>query len=180
MAMRNKITVLLEVFFVGVLAFSLIGGCRKGTPKPDEGIPEDIGEYGMTEDIIIDEGAWMTPAELGAETESIYRTVYFDLDKSAIRPEFRPVLEAIADDLKAHPKRFVRATGHCCDLGTNEYNFGLGERRAESVRAYLAALGIDAGRIRTLSKGEEEPAVPNTDEQRPLNRRVEFGIYDRE
>ncbi|MBN1916413.1 MAG: OmpA family protein [Verrucomicrobia bacterium] len=177
--MRNRITVLLQVLLVGCLAFSLIG-CRKKTTETD-GMPyENVGEIEISEDFIISNDAWIEPAEMGGETASIYKTVYFELDKSTIRAEFQPVLEAIADDLKANPKRFVRATGHCCDLGTNEYNFSLGERRAESVRVYLVALGIDAGRVRTLSKGEEEPAAPNTDAQRELNRRVEFGLYDRE
>jgi peptidoglycan-associated lipoprotein len=178
--MRNRMTVLLQVLFISVLAFSVIGGCRKQTTKTDMETPDNLGEFEHSEDVIISDDAWMTPAEMGGEAASIYKTIYFDLDKSTIRPEFQPVLEAIADDLKAHPKRFVRAVGHCCDLGTNEYNFGLGERRAESVRAYLAALGVDAGCIRTLSMGEEQPAAPNTEEERYLNRRVEFGLYDNE
>jgi len=168
--MRNEVKVLLKGLFICCLAFSLIGGCRHkgGAETPTTDI---VGGEIPYETVPIDETAWQKA------NPDIYQTVYFDLDKSAIRPEAQPVLEAVAEDLKANPKLFLRCVGHCCDLGTNEYNMGLGERRAASVRAYLVELGIEAGRIRTLSKGEEEPAVPNTDDQRHLNRRVEFWTY---
>jgi peptidoglycan-associated lipoprotein len=165
--MRNEVKVLLKGLFICCLAFSLIGGCRHkgGAETPTTDI---VGREIPYETVPIDEEAWQKA------DPAIYQTIYFDLDKSAIRPEFQPVLEAVAENLKANPQLFLRCVGHCCDRGTNEYNFGLGERRAASVRAYLVALGIEAGRIRTLSKGEEEPAVPNTEEQQHLNRRVEF------
>ena len=165
--MRNEVKVLLKGLFICCLAFSLIGGCRKGG-KGDEAAPDVIGGEYPLEEVEIAEEAWQKA------DPAIYQTIYFDLDKSAIRPEFQSVLEAVAENLRANPQLFLRCVGHCCDRGTNEYNFGLGERRAASVRAYLVALGIEAGRIRTLSKGEEEPAVPNTEEQQHLNRRVEF------
>jgi len=165
--MRYQVKVLLKGLFICCLAFSVIGGCRdKG--KKDEVTPDVIGENLLDYSVPISEDEWQRA------DPAVYQTVYFDLDKSTIRAESVPVLEAVADSMKANRTLFLRCVGHCCDLGTNEYNFGLGERRAAAVRGYLASLGVDADRIRTLSKGEEEPAVPNTDEERYLNRRVEF------
>lgn len=157
-------------------------GCRKKGGSGDEAEPLGNGEYEKW-DIEIDEAEWEAPEAVDADLGAVYRTVYFDLNKSVIRPEHRATLEAIADDLKANRGRHVRAVGHCCERGTNEYNFALGERRAESIRAYLVALGVQAGRIHTLSKGEEEPAEladPGNEEAAyRKNRRVEFFIVDR-
>jgi peptidoglycan-associated lipoprotein len=176
--MRKLVRVLFQGVVICGLMLSVIGGCRDKTDEVD-GTPEDLGEQEKTYDIDIYEEDWIDADALDTETASIYETIYFDLDRSTIRKEYQPVLDRIADDLKANGNRYVRAVGHCCSLGTNEYNFGLGERRAESVRSYLTKLGVDADRVRTLSKGEEEPAVPNTDQGHPLNRRVEFQLYER-
>ncbi len=154
-------------------------GCRKRGGTGDE--PEVLGdgEFEKT-GIEIDEGDWQAPEAVDPELGAVYTTVYFDRDKSFIRPEHRATLEAIADDLKANRGRHVRAVGHCCRLGTNEYNFALGDRRAESIRAYLVALGVQAERIHTLSEGEEKPVDPRLEEAAYVkNRRVEFFIVDR-
>ena len=175
--MLNLCKVSLLGLIICCLAFGTLG-CRKKGGDGD-GAPEDIGEIESIYDIEIGENEWEAPEAVSPEIASIYKTVYFELDKSDIRAESRSVLEAIADDLRATRGRYLRAVGHCCERGTNEYNFGLGARRAESVKAYLVALGIDAGRIRTLSKGEEEPAVLGHDEASLTeNRRVEFWIVD--
>jgi peptidoglycan-associated lipoprotein len=173
--MLNLFKASLLGLMVCALAFGTLG-CKK-PPKAGEGAPEGI-EIEQMYDVNISEGEWIKAA--GSEVAGIYQNIYFDFDKSNIKPEFRATLEAIADDLKANSHRFVRAVGHCDERGTNEYNFGLGERRAESVKAYLVALGVEAGRIRTLSKGEEEPADPGHDEAAwAKNRRVEFFTVDK-
>jgi OOP family OmpA-OmpF porin len=172
--MLNLLKASLLVLLVCGLALGTLGGCPKKGGEDVTPIPGEDGlEYGKE----IDENIWKAPAAVSAEDAAIYETVYFDLDKSELRPETQAVLDGIADDMKAKQGRYLRAVGHCCDRGTNEYNFGLGERRAASVRAYLIELGVDGERVRTLSKGEEEPAVENTDEAaRSQNRRVEFWL----
>jgi outer membrane protein OmpA-like peptidoglycan-associated protein len=63
--------------------------------------------------------------------------------------------------------------GHTCNIGTTEYNMALGERRANAVREYLTSRGIDAGRLQTVSYGEERPKHDNDrEETRRLNRRA--------
>jgi peptidoglycan-associated lipoprotein len=169
--MLNLFKASLLGLMVCALAFGTLG-CKK-KPKAGEGVPGEGIEIEQAYDVEIAETDW-------SQAPAVYGKVYFDFDKSNIKPEFQATLEAIADDLKANGHRFVRAVGHCDERGTNEYNFALGERRAESVKSYLVALGVEAGRIRTLSKGEEEPADPGHDEAAwAKNRRVEFFIADK-
>ena len=103
------------------------------------------------------------------------RVIYFDFDKSDIKSEYRPILQAHAEYLSAHPRVHVRLEGHADERGTREYNIGLGERRANSVRAYLTLQGVSASQIETISYGEERPVAMGHDESSwRLNRRVEI------
>lgn len=101
--------------------------------------------------------------------------VYFDFDRSDLRPEARETLNRKAQILRDYPDIRVRIEGHCDERGTVEYNLALGERRAESARQYLIDLGIDPDRLTTVSYGEERPAVEGRNEAAwALNRRAEF------
>jgi peptidoglycan-associated lipoprotein len=103
------------------------------------------------------------------------RVIYFDFDKSDIKSEYRPTLQAHAEYLADHPNVHVRLEGHADERGTREYNIGLGERRANSVRAYLTLQGVSASQIETISYGEERPVAMGHDESSwRLNRRVEI------
>jgi peptidoglycan-associated lipoprotein len=90
--------------------------------------------------------------------------VFFDFDKSDIKPEGRQVLQRQADWLKKYPNVTVTIEGHCDERGTREYNLALGERRAAAVKKMLVALGIPASRISTISYGKERPAVVGSNE----------------
>jgi peptidoglycan-associated lipoprotein len=85
--------------------------------------------------------------------------VFFDFDKSVIKPEGRTTLQRQAEWLKKYPNVSVTVEGHCDDRGTREYNLALGERRATAVRNALVALGIAPNRVKTISYGKERPAV---------------------
>lgn len=103
--------------------------------------------------------------------------VYFDFDRSEIKPEYRRVLERKAAWLKARPEFRVRIEGHCDERGAAEYNVALGEKRAVSIRDYLVTLGVPAKRISTISYGEERPAARGDDEASwAKNRRAEFRL----
>src|ERR1700691_1471384 len=85
--------------------------------------------------------------------------VFFDFDKSVIKPEGQTTLQRQADWLKKYANFTVTIEGHCDERGTREYNLALGERRANAVRNALVALGIPANRMKTISYGKERPAV---------------------
>jgi peptidoglycan-associated lipoprotein len=104
-------------------------------------------------------------------------SVYFDFDKSFIRPEYRPTLEAKADFLKAYQNVKIKIEGNCDERGTNEYNLALGDSRAKSAEAFLVSLGISSDRIETISYGEERPlALGHNEESWSQNRRDDFII----
>ena len=102
-----------------------------------------------------------------------FEDVYFDFDRSSLRPEALRLLDDAVARLQANPTRNIVIEGHTCSIGTAEYNLALGERRAASVRDYLASRGIAASRMETRSYGEEMPKFDNgREETRRLNRRA--------
>lgn len=90
--------------------------------------------------------------------------VYFDYDESTLTDDTRDKLSRNADLLKSNAQFSVTIEGHADERGTNEYNLALGERRANAVRDYLGSLGVAAGRLRTLSYGEERPVCTQNEE----------------
>jgi peptidoglycan-associated lipoprotein len=102
--------------------------------------------------------------ETAAVAETGLKPVYFDFDRSFIRDDARPVLQADAEWLKANLKVNVRIEGNCDERGTIEYNLALGQRRAASVKKYLTDLGVSSGRISLISYGKEKPVCPDHDE----------------
>jgi OOP family OmpA-OmpF porin len=107
----------------------------------------------------------------------VLRGINFDFDKATIKPEFEGVLEAGADVLKENPGVRVQVAGYTDSVGTDEYNQGLSERRANAVRDYLASHGVDASRLTAVGFGESNPVADNaTADGRSQNRRVELNI----
>jgi peptidoglycan-associated lipoprotein len=101
--------------------------------------------------------------------------IYFDYDQSELRPEYAEVLAAHGGYLAANPGAQLRLEGHADERGSREYNIGLGERRAQTVRRALLLQGAGAEQLTTISYGEERPAVFGSDEEAySLNRRVEL------
>jgi peptidoglycan-associated lipoprotein len=89
---------------------------------------------------------------------------YFDYDKADLRPDARTALSQTADFLKSYPQIKVRIEGHCDERGSTEYNLGLGDRRANSVRQFLGSLGITADRMEVVSFGKEKPFCTESNE----------------
>jgi peptidoglycan-associated lipoprotein len=102
--------------------------------------------------------------------------VYFDFDKSTVPETEYPKVNAVVKYLKDNAGTLVLVEGHCDDRGSDEYNRGLGERRANGIREYMIAAGITADRIQTISWGEEKPVVAGaqTDADHAKNRRGQF------
>jgi peptidoglycan-associated lipoprotein len=103
--------------------------------------------------------------------------IYFDFDKSEIKPEAKAILEKKAAWLRANPSYKVKIEGNCDERGTNEYNLALGDRRAKAAQKYLNALGISMDRMSTISYGEEKPACTEKNEKCwSKNRRDDFKL----
>jgi len=103
--------------------------------------------------------------------------IYFDFDKSDLKPEARAILRKKADWLLKHPEYRVQIAGNCDERGTIEYNLALGQRRADAAKKFLVALGVDEARITTISYGEERPVDPRHNEEAwAKNRRDEFKL----
>jgi peptidoglycan-associated lipoprotein len=105
------------------------------------------------------------------------RVIYFDFDSSEIKGDGTDIVAAHAKYLANNPTARIRLEGHTDDRGSREYNIGLGERRAQSVRRALLLQGASEAQLSTVSYGAERPAVAGHDEAAwAKNRRVEF-IY---
>ncbi|PMR75041.1 OmpA family protein [Billgrantia endophytica] len=105
--------------------------------------------------------------------------VTFAFDSDEIRPEAHRELDQVANTLRENTDLRVRIEGHTDHVGSAEYNQGLSQRRAESVRDFLVSRGIAENRMTTIGHGEERPVATNeTDEGRAQNRRVEIVNWD--
>ncbi|MBI1941042.1 MAG: peptidoglycan-associated lipoprotein Pal, partial [Acidobacteria bacterium] len=113
-----------------------------------------------------------------SEDELFGRSVkdaFFDFDRSDIRSDAQQALTANADFLKSHPNIRFTIEGHCDERGSEEYNLGLGDRRATSAKNFLVNLGISADRIATISYGKNRPVCTESNEDCwQQNRRAHF------
>jgi len=174
---------ILSVFIVAVVFSLALSGCAKkkkgiGSEQLGSGIAgEDLQSAALRgEDIPL-----MEQPELGSFVEPndplVFQDVYFDYDKTDLLPEARPTLNNIAKWLGEHGDVQLMIEGHCDERGSNEYNLALGEQRALAVRRYLVSQDLDAGRLHTVSYGEEKPVDPGHNEEAwSKNRRAHFLI----
>jgi len=101
----------------------------------------------------------------------------YDFNKSDLKPEGKATLDKIAKDLSKIKLEVIIAVGNTDSVGTDAYNMALGQRRAQSVKAYLVSKGVDGSRIYTESKGKSNPVASNaTAEGRAKNRRTDIEV----
>jgi peptidoglycan-associated lipoprotein len=119
-------------------------------------------------------GATGAGAAMSSE-QFVNEDVFFEFDSSVLTADSQEQLRRKAEWLLAHPMVNVIIEGHCDVRGTNEYNLALGERRAQSVKSFMADLGVEERRMRTLSYGEERPLMSGDSEEAwSRNRRAHF------
>lgn len=103
--------------------------------------------------------------------------ITFGLDQDAIAADFYPTLNAVAKVMRKYDKTFLSIEGHTDNTGAASYNQRLSERRAMSVKGYLASQSIDSARLYTSGFGETRPLITNNSaSNRALNRRVEIQV----
>lgn len=104
--------------------------------------------------------------------------IYFDFDRSDIKPEYKNILDEHLKWLKENQNYNLLIEGHTDNRGSSQYNLGLGQERASKTRAYLSYFGINPARIATISYGEEKPASDGNEEASwAKDRRAEFRAY---
>ena len=136
-----------------------------------------IEETTLKEERLKKEAAKRAEEEKAARDMFVNEDIYFDFNESVLLPEAQEILREKAKWLRDHPDVSVIIEGHCDERGTHEYNIALGERRAQSVKAFLINLGIVESRLTTTSYGEERPVDPGHDEEAwAKNRRAHFVI----
>ena len=185
-------------FLTLALAATLtLGACAKKQPPvarpttpPPSGVPADTSTTRppappepVAEPIAVPADPEMTSGDLTSRSvddinkESPFQPVLFAHDSDQIDSAGQSVLQANAQILKQYPGWVVTVEGHCDATGTPEYNLALGERRALAARDYLVSLGIDPGRLRMVSYGNEFPFDPaGTEEAYSTNRRAHFVV----
>jgi len=113
------------------------------------------------------------------ELQTRIQDIRFDYDRYDIKDDAKPVLKELSAILSRNKDIKVIIEGHCDERGTNEYNLGLGDRRANSAKEYLISLGIPSGRVETISYGEEKPLCDEqTEECWAKNRRAHFVLVE--
>lgn len=117
------------------------------TPVAAEDLPSNVDELNRT----AQERGWV-------------RDAFFDYDAATLSADAQDALTTSATWLKAHPDYNLLIEGHCDERGTQQYNLALGDRRANTAREYLASLGIDGSRLKTVSYGEERPFETGSNE----------------
>ncbi len=111
------------------------------------------------------------------QSRGLIRDAFFGYDESTLTNDAQSALSTSANWLKQNPTYNVLVEGHCDERGTEQYNLALGDRRANIARDYLVTLGVDPGRIRTVSYGEERPFDPSHSESAwAQNRRAHLVI----
>ena len=167
----------LNLVFLGMTTL-LLAGCPRPPEVPPDPPPTEIPE---TTDSGVSTGTIDAPAPRALDpfedpdNPLSKMVIYFDFDQSTIRAEFVDVVNAHGRYLARNKDKRVRLEGHADERGSREYNIGLGERRAQSVRRMLKLQGVSDSQISTVSYGEERPvALGHNESAWARNRRVEL------
>ena len=107
----------------------------------------------------------------------VKRSVYFDYDSSAIKPDFQELIEAHGHYLASRKDRHVTIEGNCDERGGREYNIALGQRRADALRQRLLLLGATDAQVEAISNGKEKPKATGHDEAAWAENRRDDIIY---
>lgn len=159
------------------LCFALLGGCAsQDIPDPDPTDATYGSEDGADTDGYGDGGLdGGEPIDYDPSQGELTNIVFFDFDSYELRPEDTDIVARHALQLADDSGLSVRLEGHADERGSREYNIGLGERRAQTVRRLLLIQGASASQIATVSFGEERPAALGSSEDAwSQNRRVEI------
>jgi peptidoglycan-associated lipoprotein len=141
-----------------------------------ESAPDSGANTGNVGNATVTTPSGPTPGSAEDFAVNVGDRVFFGFDQSTLTTEERTVLERQAFWLRQYENIAVTIEGHADERGTREYNLALGERRASAARDYLVSLGINPGRISTISYGEERPIAVGSNEEAWAQNRVAISI----
>jgi peptidoglycan-associated lipoprotein len=164
---------------------SLLAACSKTPPRPDPSAT--VLNYPSGSNLAPTDLLTVAPGtnlevrdpniiETDDMIKGLLKPVYYAYDSSVIAQEERAKLQAAADYLKANPNYRLLLEGHCDWRGTDEYNLGLGDRRATAAKSYLTSIGVAADKLEIVSKGSLEAAKNADDATMRTDRRAEIII----
>ncbi len=159
-------------------------GCSSKKNQPGAGGPGGLnGPGGMGESGMGPGGgsslSKLQKGTLGEGDQGPLKDIHFGYNDYTIQPQDNDILRANADWLQQNRTSRVQVEGHCDDRGSEEYNIALGAKRAQAAKDYLQTLGIDAGRISTISYGKELPICQeHTEDCWSQNRRDHFAVQE--
>lgn len=158
-----------RALLVAAIAVGLAACTKKTVPEAPAAQPQQPATQAA-----VDDGKY-GPEDLDTDACLKQRTVYFDFDQDAVKPEFQAIMACHAKYLQDRPESRMSLEGHADERGTREYNLALGERRGNAVSSAVSASGGSAGQITVVSFGEERPTcLDSSDDCWGKNRRVEI------
>jgi peptidoglycan-associated lipoprotein len=185
--MRNTVWIKMAVLLAGLALLMATASCSKKAVKMEDQAVTTANEESSVQDGTeknamaeenVDSAAASRDSGPGMMAGVVLeQEVYFEFDKATLTKDARDALVKNGEWLRINREVDIIIEGHCDERGTNEYNLALGDRRAETVKTFLADLGIPSSRVKTISYGEEQPADPNHSESAwAKNRRAHFQI----
>jgi OmpA-OmpF porin, OOP family len=136
---------------------------------------DSVEIYNVTADTTVYKDLYLQPLEVGLSVR--LNNIFFDYNKTTLRPESYPELNKVVEMLEQNPNLQIEIGGHTDSRGSDTYNAELSQGRADAVRAYLTKNWVEPERVSSLGYGESKPEVPNdSEENMQINRRVEFTI----
>jgi len=178
--MRKKLWIILALLLV-IPGLLFTVSCAKKTVKSEAEVEQQQAEEARAQDqarqeeIAREEAQEQARLKMAARNRFLNENIHFEFDRSNLLPEAQEILRSKAQWLRDNPDVLAIIEGHCDERGTNEYNLALGDRRANSAKAYLVDLGIGGARLTCISYGEERPLDYGHDEGAwAKNRRAQF------
>ena len=149
--MRRIAAQILNPIAIALVATLLVAGCAS------KKVPNSAADLGLAGNA--------TPGSSQDFTVNVGDRIFFDTDSSSIRADAQATLTKQAQWLNRYNRYAITVEGHADERGTREYNLALGDRRANATKNYLAARGVSASRMTTISYGKERPVAMGSDDQ---------------
>ena len=167
----------MKKLLVGIFLVSFLAACASKKPVEPEAEPAPAPAAEASAPTPAPAPAPMVESDPLNDPNSLLakRSFYYPLDVAVVQNADKLIVQAHAKYLSEHPNRTVRLEGNCDERGSNEYNLGLGQRRADGVKQMLLLGGVKASQIETVSYGEESPMANGHNESAwAQNRRTDI------